>query len=81
VKSNKEGFFRYIGQKRQARESVPSLINEKGELASTDMESFLPQSSLTVRLPTSLVFLNLYAGLGEQNPSQCKSGANLRPPQ
>ena len=34
VKNNKKTFFRYIGQKRQAKESVPPLINEKGELAS-----------------------------------------------
>ena len=33
-----KGFFIYIGQKRQAKESVPPLINEKGELTSSDME-------------------------------------------
>jgi len=37
VKNNK-GFFRYTGQKRQAKESVPSLINKKRELTSSDME-------------------------------------------
>ena len=36
---NKKGFYRYIDQKRQAKESVLTLINEKGELATTDMES------------------------------------------
>ncbi|KFZ66869.1 hypothetical protein N338_11098, partial [Podiceps cristatus] len=36
VKNNKKGFYRYIGQKRQAKESVPPLVNEKGELAVTD---------------------------------------------
>ena len=35
---NKNGFYRYIGQKRQAKESIPSLVNEKGELATTAME-------------------------------------------
>lgn len=34
----KKGFYRYIGQKRQAKESIPPLINEKGELATADME-------------------------------------------
>ena len=29
---------RYIGQKRQAKASVPPLVNVKGELASTDEE-------------------------------------------
>lgn len=38
VKNNKKGFYSYIGQKRQATESKPPLANEKGELATTDME-------------------------------------------
>ena len=38
VKNNKQGFKRFMGQKRKAKESVPSLINEKGEMATTDME-------------------------------------------
>ena len=33
VKNYKKGLFKYIGQKRQAKESVPPLINEKGMLA------------------------------------------------
>ena len=37
VKNNKT-FYRYIGQKRQAKTGVPSLVNLKGELASTDKE-------------------------------------------
>jgi len=35
---NKKGFYRCIGQKRQAKESIPPLLNEKGKLATTDME-------------------------------------------
>ena len=38
VKNNKKGFFRYSGQKREAKESIPPLINEKGELVSPDVE-------------------------------------------
>jgi len=38
VKNNKEVFFRYIDKKRQGEESILPMINEKGELASTDME-------------------------------------------
>ena len=38
VKNNKKGFYQYIEQKRQAKESMPALIKEKGELASRDME-------------------------------------------
>ena len=33
----KKEFFRYIGQKRWAIEDVPPLINEREELATTDM--------------------------------------------
>ena len=36
VKNKK--FYRYTGQKRQAKESVPPQINKKGQLALTDME-------------------------------------------
>ena len=38
VKNNKKGFYRYIGRRRQAKESVPHLINKMGVLASSDME-------------------------------------------
>ncbi|MFV1168848.1 hypothetical protein QMK97_29500, partial [Klebsiella pneumoniae] len=38
VKNNMKAFYRYIGQKRQAEMGIPSLVNLKGELASTDEE-------------------------------------------
>ena len=38
MKNSKKGFCRYIGRRRQAKESVSPLINETGELASSDME-------------------------------------------
>lgn len=38
LKNNKNEFYWYIDQKRKAKENVPLLINEKGELAATDME-------------------------------------------
>lgn len=38
MKNNRKGFFRYIGQKRQAKESVPPLKNKKEDLASSGME-------------------------------------------
>lgn len=37
VKNNKKEFYRYAGQKGQAKEAVPPPINEKGELSSTNM--------------------------------------------
>ena len=38
VKDNKKGFYRYIGRRRQAKESVPPLMRGNGELASSDIE-------------------------------------------
>ena len=38
VKDNKKGFYRYIGRRRQAKESVPPLMKGNGELASSDIE-------------------------------------------
>ena len=38
VKDNKKGFYRYLGRRRQAKESVPPLMKGNGELASSDIE-------------------------------------------
>lgn len=38
MKNNITCFFRNIGKKRLAKESAPTLINKKGEQASTDVE-------------------------------------------
>ena len=38
VKYNMKTFYRYIGQKRQAKASVPPLVKLNGELASMDEE-------------------------------------------
>lgn len=38
IRSIKKGSCRYIGQKRKAKESVVHLLNEKGELATMDIE-------------------------------------------
>ena len=38
VKNNMKTFYRYIGQKRQAKASVPPLVNGKGDQALTDEE-------------------------------------------
>lgn len=39
VKNTNNGFHKYIGQKRKTKDSVPSLINDQRELATTDMEN------------------------------------------
>ena len=36
---NKKGFYRYIGRRRQAKESAPPLMKGNGELASPDIEN------------------------------------------
>ncbi|CAM5122712.1 unnamed protein product [Eretmochelys imbricata] len=38
VKSNKKGFFRYVGNKKKAQESVGPLLNEGGNLVTEDVE-------------------------------------------
>ena len=38
VKNNMKGFYGYTCQQSQTKESVPSLINEKGKLATTGTE-------------------------------------------
>ena len=38
VKNNKQSFYRYIGRRRQAKESVSTLMKGNGELASSDIE-------------------------------------------
>ncbi|CAM4378788.1 unnamed protein product [Lepidochelys olivacea] len=38
VKSNKKGFFRYVGNKKNAKESVGPLLNEGGNLVTEDVE-------------------------------------------
>ena len=61
VKSNKKGFYRYTGQKKQVKESVPPLINGKRELATAGMEKaeVFNKFFSSIRSPTSLIFLNL----------------------
>jgi len=66
---NKKEFFRYIDDKRQSKESVPFLINDKGKLAFSDVEKAemfncpWRQSSLPVGLPKSLMSLNFELGV------------------
>ena len=38
AKNNKKGFYSYVSQKREVKESVPSLMNRNGKLVSTDEE-------------------------------------------
>jgi len=48
AKSNKKESYTYIGQKRQGRECVSLLINEKGEMATTNMEKSVILNKLFV---------------------------------
>ncbi|CAM4592414.1 unnamed protein product [Caretta caretta] len=38
IKSKKKGFFRYVGNKKKAKESVGPLLNEGGNLVTEDVE-------------------------------------------
>ena len=46
IKKHKKEFYRYTVKKRDAKESIPPLITEKGELATTDMEKAEVQNKL-----------------------------------
>ena len=39
VKDNKKRFYRYIGRRRQGKESAPPVMKGNGELASSDRKS------------------------------------------
>lgn len=82
VKNNKKGFCRYIGQKRQTNEIVPPPIDEKVELASTDMNKaeilsgfFASFFTDTQASHTSCPCISRW-GSEEQNPTQCKGRAS-----
>ena len=64
AKNKRKRFYRYIAQKRKAKESFPLLMDEKGELVGTDMEKaevlnnfFASVFTASLRFPTSLVSL------------------------
>jgi len=38
AKINKQSFYRYVNQKRNVKESVPSLMSKNGDLVLTDEE-------------------------------------------
>jgi len=38
VKNNKKGFYRYVSQKREVKETVPSLMSKTGKLVTPDKE-------------------------------------------
>ena len=61
AKNNKKGFYRYISQKRKAKENVPSLVDENAKLLTTDMEEAEVFSNFSASVfaasQTSQVFL------------------------
>ena len=66
---NKKGLCRYFGQKRQAKESMPSMITVKGELATTDMEKAKSSPAdriLVVLTSLELLFLSFQLGAREE---------------
>ena len=92
VKNNKKTFYRYIGQKRQAKTGVPSLVNLKGELASMDKEKaevlneFFAsvftggQDSSLSHVPEPCTPKPPGGDQGGKSPPHCKGRASPRPP-
>ncbi|KFZ67368.1 hypothetical protein N338_13023, partial [Podiceps cristatus] len=63
AKNNKKGFYRYINQKRKVKERAPALMNENGELVSTDEEKAEVLNN---------IFASVFTGNCSPPPSQVK---------
>jgi len=74
ARNSKKGFYRYVSQKRKVNKSIPPLMSKTGKLVTTDEEkaevcnSFLPQSSLAVSLPTRLKWMDRKTDWGSEVP-------------
>ena len=68
VKNHMKTFYRYIGQNRQAKMSVPPLVNGKGELASMDAERAEVLNEF---------FASVFAGSQDSNISHVLEPLNL----
>jgi len=85
-KTCKKEFYRYIGQKRCAKDSVPLPTGEKWELETTDVESWGSRWVLCFSLYWQSGFQHISCpwaprqGSGKQNPLHCKSRTSLRAP-
>ena len=86
VKDNKKGFYRYIGRRRQAKESVPPLMKGNGELASSDIGKAEVLNECFASVFTGGQASHVcqdHEPLGEGGEwflSHCNSGPSLSPP-
>jgi len=76
----RKGFYRNIGQKRQAKESLPPLLNEKEELAATNMKKAVVFNEFIVSVFTGSQNSHIPEPLGVQTLPHCKGRASPRPP-
>jgi len=67
AKNNKKGFYRYVSQKRQVKESVLPLMRKKGNLVSTDEKAEVLNN----------IFTSVFTGNLFPHPSRvdCKIGS------
>lgn len=85
LKNNKKGFFKYICQQRELKETVLPVMSEEADLAKTDMEGWGTQwifclSSHWQKLePRSLCPRRKRQGLGEWSTIHCMRRLGLRP--
>ena len=93
IKNSKKTFYKYTGQKRQAKGSVPPLVNVKGKLASEGVEKAEALNEFFVLVFTGNQDSNIFhvpepcipKPLGREWGSKfhyphCKGRASLKPP-
>ena len=78
AKNNRKRFYRYIAQKRKAKESVLPLMDEKGELVMTDMGKAEVLNNVFASVFTASKASQVFhfpepidGGWGGQSPTRC----------